>query len=242
LDIDVERLAAILRQIIRKGQEDGCCIHSALGRNMLHDLESLIGSSVIATDGEIGTVRNFLFDDESWKIRYLVVDVGNWLKRRDVVLAISAVEKPDWAHKTFHVRLAREQVRNSPDIDTEKPVSRQQEIAMRDYWGWVTYWVDKEMSWAAPTPTGVKYPIHTKEDQHLRSAKDLNGYDVWATDAEIGFLEGFIVDEASWHLGYLNVKCGDWLQRRWVLLPTRWVQAVSWANRRIDLHHTREGI
>ena len=56
-----------------------------LGRTMFHDLETLIESSVIATDGEMGSVRNFLFDEQSWTIRYLVVDVGNWLKRRAVV-------------------------------------------------------------------------------------------------------------------------------------------------------------
>jgi len=55
--------------------------------------------SVAATDGEMGSVRNFLFDDQSWKVSYLVVDVGNWLKRRDVVLPITALEKPDWQTK-----------------------------------------------------------------------------------------------------------------------------------------------
>jgi sporulation protein YlmC with PRC-barrel domain len=209
---------------------------------MLHDLETLVGSAVLATDGEIGSVRDFLFDDESWGVRYLVVDVGNWLKKRDVILAITAVEQPDWTKKTFHVRLAKDQVRNSPDVDAEKPVSRQQEIAMRDYWGWMAYWVDKEMGGSVPAPTGVKYPLHTKEDPHLRSAMNLNGYEIWAPDAEIGRLEGFIMDEASWNLGYLNIKGGEWIQSRWVLVPTRWVKSVSWAKRRIDLLHSLEEI
>ena len=69
---------------------------------MLHDLETFTGSAVIATDGEMGSVRNFLFDDLSWTIRYLVVEVGNWLTRRTVVVAITAVEHPDWVKKTFH--------------------------------------------------------------------------------------------------------------------------------------------
>jgi uncharacterized protein YrrD len=87
---------------------------------MLLDLETLRGSTVIATDGEIGTVRNFLFDGLSWRIHYLVVDVGTWFKRRDVVLAISAVEQPDWTKRTILVRLSKEQVRDSPNVDTEK--------------------------------------------------------------------------------------------------------------------------
>ena len=208
---------------------------------MFHDLGTLTGSSVIATDGEMGSVRNFLFDGQSWTIRYLVVDVGSWLSRRAVVLAITAVEKPDWAKKTFHVRLTKEQVRNSPDVDAEKPVSWQQEIAMSEYFGWPVYWQDNEFSSAPSIAVGRKFPVHTEEDSHLRSAWDVVGYEVWAADGEIGRLEGFIVDDASWHLGYLDVKTGDWLHGRSVLVPTRSVESISWAHRRVQLKKgTRE--
>lgn len=91
---------------------------------------------MIATDGEIGSVCNFFFDDQSWTIRYVVVDVRSWLRRRDVLIAVTALEQPDWTQKTFRVQLRKEQVRHSPDVDSKKPVSRQQEIAMNDYYGW----------------------------------------------------------------------------------------------------------
>ena len=141
---------------------------------MLCDLKALIGSPVVATDGEMGSVRNFLFDDQSWKVRYLVVDVGNWLKRRDVILPITALEKPDWTNKTCHAHLTKEQVRNSPDVDAEMPVSRQQEIAMRDYFGPLASWVDSEFGISA-MPTGMKYPVHTAEVLHLRSTSHMLG-------------------------------------------------------------------
>jgi uncharacterized protein YrrD len=208
---------------------------------MLCDLKALIGSPVAATDGEIGSVRSFFFDDQSWKIRYVVVDVGNWLKRRDVVLPITVLEKPDWANKTCRAHLTMDQVHNSPDVDTEEPVSRQQEIAMRDYFGPLASWVDSELGMPA-APTGMKYPLHTAEVLHLRSTSHMLGYQVWATDGEFGVLEGFVMDEASWHLGYLDVKSGDWLKNRSVLVPTRWVQSVSWTEFRIHLHHTKTGI
>jgi uncharacterized protein YrrD len=207
---------------------------------MFHSLETLTNASVIATDGEIGTVRGFLFDDQSWTIRYLIIDVGSWLSRRAVVLAIAAVEEPDWTKRTFRVHLTKEQVRNSPDIDTEMPVSRQQEIAMKEYFGWPAYWEDSEFGFLSSVPTGTEYPVHTKENSHLRSAWGLLGYAVWATDRELGRLEGFIMDDASWHLGYLDVKAGDWLHRRSVLVPTRWVESISWADRRLTLHQSRE--
>jgi hypothetical protein len=172
-----------------------------------------------------------------------VVDVGNWLKHRPVLVAITAVEQPDWTKKAFRVRLTKEQVRNSPDVDTEKPVSRQQEIAMQEYFGWAAYWEDS--AWidiVPPVPTGMEYPVHAKEDTDLRSVCDLQGYDVWATDGEVGCLESFILDDDGWHLGYLSVKTGDWLYRRSVLVSTRWVKSISWAHRRIDSNHAREHV
>ena len=208
---------------------------------MLCDLKALIGSPVVATDGETGSVRSFLFDDQSWKVRYLVVDVGNWLKRRDVVLPITALERPDWTNRLCHAHLTKEQVRDSPEVDAEMPVSRQQEIAMHDYFGPLASWVESEFD-TSLTPTGMKYPVHTTEVLHLRSTSHMLGYHVWATDGDFGILEGFVMDEASWHLGYLDVKSGDWLHNRSVLIPTRWVQSVSWTEFRIHLHHTKAGI
>jgi hypothetical protein len=206
---------------------------------MLHELKSLIGSHVIATDGRIGGIRTFLFDDRSWKVGYVVVDVGGWLKRREVVLSIGALAQPDWANCTFRVPLTRQQVHDSPDIDTEKSVSLQQEIAMREYFGRFACWVDAEFGMSSE-PTGVKYPVHGTEDCHLRSTIDPLGYEVWATDGDMGIVEGFVVDRDSWRLGYLDVKAGSWLPDRTVLVPTGWVDRVSWPERRVYLHNTRE--
>jgi len=168
--------------------------------------------------------------------------VGHFLKRREVVLAISAVEQPDWANRRFHVNYTKEQVRNSPDVDTEKPVTRQQEIAMEEYFHWLAYWIDSGLGVGSTLPPGSDYPVNTGEDPHLRNALDVSGYAVWATDGEIGELYGFVMDEISWHLGYLDVKAGHWLHSRSVLIPTRWVKSVLWARQRVNLQHTREGI
>lgn len=208
---------------------------------MLHDLNALIGSPVIATDGESGSVHDFLFNDQSWKVLYLVVDVGNWLQRRDVVLPITALGKTDWTKRSCRTHLTKEQVHNSPDVDAEKPVSREQEIAMRDYFGPLASWVDGELG-MPPMPTGMKYPVKTPGVPHLRSTSHVKGYHVWATDGDFGTLDGFLMDEASWQLGYLDVRGGDWLHDRSVLIPTRWVQSVSWAQFRVNLHHTMAGI
>jgi len=203
---------------------------------MLRSLEDSTDVSVIAADGEIGKVRNFLFDDHSWKIRYLVVDVGGWLTRRDVVISVSVIDQPDWTTKTFRVHLTKERIRHSPDVDSKKPVSRQQEIAMREYYGWPAYWENPNAEFlSAALVVGRDFPVRTEEDPHLRSTDDVTGYEVWAKDGEIGRLENFIVDEASWHIGYLDVKAGDWLHRRSILVPTSEVASVSWAHHRVNM-------
>ena len=211
---------------------------------MFRSLGDLMGASMIATDGEIGRICNFLFDDESWKIRYCVVDVGHWLARREVLLSMSAIDQPDWKTKTLRARLTKEQLRNGPDVDSKKPVSRQQEIAMREYFGWPAYWdtvVDKVFP-PNLIPAGREFPVHTEEDNHLRSWEDVIGYEVWASDGVVGCLESFVVDDAVWHIGYLDVKTGEGLESRSVLVPTSWVKSISWADHHVNLQGSRERI
>ncbi len=207
---------------------------------MFRDLETLTGSRVIAADGEIGKVTDFLFSDQSWTIGYLVVDVRSWLIRRDVVLAVAAVKESDWSKKVFRIQLTRDQVRDSPVVQSAEPVSRQQEIAMAEYFGRFACWVDRQAG-ASSIPTGTEYPLHTKGNPHLRSVWHLTGYKVWCAGAEIGRLEGFIVDESAWHIGYLNTKAGDWPASRLLLIPTHSVQSISWADHRVKLHRSQYG-
>jgi uncharacterized protein YrrD len=206
-----------------------------------HTLEALSGGSVLATDGEIGHVRNFLFDDQTWTVRYIVVDVRSWMSRHDVLIAVSALDEPAWASPFFRANLTRDQVRRSPDVDSEKPVARQQEIAMREYYGWPSSWTKLSIELPLVSiPAGREFPAKAPANSHLRSVNDLTGYSVWSDDREVGRLENFIVDKSSWHLGYLDVKTGNWLYSHSVLIPTRWVKDISWADHRVNLRHVPE--
>jgi hypothetical protein len=207
---------------------------------MVHSLDLITGASILATDGEMGTVGNFLFEDVSWMIRYLVVDCGSWLARRRVLIAVTAVDQPDWGQKVFRVHLTKEQIRHGPDIDTARPVSRQQEIAMSRYFGWPTYWSVRIPD--VRYTTEMEYPSADPGDPHLRSVWDIAGYEVWALDGEVGHLDDFIMDEAGWHIGYLVVNTGDWLNRRQLVISARSVKSISWANRRVNLLAEREKI
>lgn len=84
---------------------------------MLHKTSYVRGFHLMATDGEIGHVDDFLIDAD-WMVRYLVVDVSNWIGGKSVLIAPSAVEKIDSPEKKIHVRLSRDEVKNGPSVDS----------------------------------------------------------------------------------------------------------------------------
>ena len=107
---------------------------------MLRSAKELRGYAIGASDGDIGQVDDLYFDDEAWVMRYLAVDTGTWLSGRRVLISPISLGQPDWMAQRLPVALTRERVRNSPDIDTQKPVSRQHEADYFGYYGYPYYW------------------------------------------------------------------------------------------------------
>ena len=107
---------------------------------MLRHAKELEHYELRARDGKIGHVDDFFFDDRTWTVRYLVVDTGTWLDSRKVLISPTAVSRAEWDKKCLPVNLTQEQVRNSPSIDTEVPVSREHEAALTQYYNWPAYW------------------------------------------------------------------------------------------------------
>ena len=229
---------------------------------MLRQTKDLQDLAISATDGAIGDVKDFYFDDEAWAIRYIVVETGSWLSSRKVLISPIAAEKPDWAAKLLPVRLTREQVKNSPAIDTDMPVTRQHETDYLDYYGYPYYWGGMGL-WGAAEYPGMLLPGYVSDaaaradtdsvqarteahrrdqDPHLRSCKAVVGYDIKASDGEIGQVQGLIVDEDSWAIRYVLVSTGSWWSGHEVLVAPQWIQRVSWAQRSVVVDLTREAL
>ena len=148
--------------------------------------------TIQATDGEIGSVEQFYFDDETWAIRYLVVKTGSWLDQRQVLISPFSIVRLNWEEKRLEVSLTKKQVEGSPDIDTQRPVFRQHEIAYLDYYGYPYYWSGPYMWGPAMYPEGLAASTKAgsdvsssvvprnmwKEsaDVHLRSTQVVSGY------------------------------------------------------------------
>jgi sporulation protein YlmC with PRC-barrel domain len=202
---------------------------------MKRNIDSLIGYGIEATDGEIGTVKDFYFDDETWTIRYLIVKTGNWLSGRKVLISPVVLTKKEWVNKLIPVNLTKEQVENSPDIDTDKPVSRQKEAMLNQHHFWKNYWGSG--SYGGEMGIGNALPIRIKasdrdpsEDIHLCSIAEVGGYAIHALDGEIGHVGDFIIDDETWQLLDLVVDTHNWIGGKKVLIAVRHVRSISFLN------------
>lgn len=219
---------------------------------MLRSIGELVGYTISATDGDIGQVDDFLFDDTSWIVRYLVADTGAWLARRRVLLSTVALGEADWSGHVFSVHLSKQQIEESPELDTEQPVSRQREEDLFSHYAWSPYWHTAAVGsgvGAAAVAEMVKGGRRQEEagqarpgDPHLRSVKEVTGYRLLATDGEFGEVADFIVDDDQWRIQYMVVDTGDWLTSKQVLMAPTWVETVAWAQRRVHVDLTKATI
>jgi sporulation protein YlmC with PRC-barrel domain len=222
---------------------------------MLRNVNDLRGFAVHATDGIIGEVDDFYFDDEDWAIRYLIVDTGGWLSGRKVLISPYAIGVPDWDGRKLPVSLTKAQVEGSPDIDTQKPVSRQHEAHYSSYYGYPYYW-GSEGLWGLGSYPGIlpadaaaaqdspvrPIPTEPAADAHLRSCKEIVGYHIEAQDGDIGHVDDVLVDDQSWALRYLIVNTSNWWGGHLVLVSPQWVDAVSWPDSKVSVGLTRQAV
>src|ERR1035438_5024444 len=162
------------------------------GKIMLQSIKQLHGNRLGASDGDIGHVKDFYFDDRNWVVRYLVADTGSWLPGRQVLLSPHAFGSLHQDGKVLRVKLTRKKIEDSPAIETHKPVSRQHEEEDHRYYGWPAYWLGDGM-WGTsgtsvletpPTLSGGSTatigPQPNPADAHLRSTQAVSGYHVQA--------------------------------------------------------------
>jgi len=221
---------------------------------MLINSKTLKGFSVHARDGELGVVDELYFDDQSWAIRYFTIETGGWLAGRPVLISPISVLQADWVARQFHVSLTKAQIEHSPDIDTHRPVSRRHEAEYLGYYGYPYYWGGPMMWGPAFYPASLAVPaaaaskgtvgaIHDESpDSHLRCTSAVIGYGIEATDGEIGHVDGFLVDDTTWAIRYMEVATKNWWPGKKVLVSPAWIHDVSWLRSQVTIDVSRESI
>jgi hypothetical protein len=189
------------------------------------------GYAVAGTDGRLGTVIDLLFDDASWTMRWLVVRTGDWFPNHDVLLPVSAVGQLDPVRREFRVALTVQQIRDSPRIERDLPVSRQEEAGspLR------RAAVGRLAGYAVLSASGAN-------DPHLRSMEAVLGHLVHANDGLIGHVDDFLVDDAAWSIRFIKIDTRDWGPARRVSLSPRLVRRIDWLARAVHLHVDRRAI
>lgn len=218
---------------------------------MLRSVNELLGYRLDAADDVVGTVSNFLFDEDNWTIRWMVVDTGTWLPGRKVLISPIMLGTPDWNAKLFPVNMTKEEVENAPGLGFDEPVSRQYERKYFDQYGWPYYWAGAGVWGTAPTPMAMisredksdTVPESPEVGDHvLRSVQEVLGYRIQATDDGVGHVEDFVVDDESWTIRYMVVDTRNWLPGRKVLVAPDWIEDMHWTDAKVSVRLTRAAI
>jgi len=222
---------------------------------MLRNASGINGYSIFASDGHVGNIRDFLFDDVCWVVRWLVVDTGRWHANHRVLLPPSVLGHPNRAKREFAVRLTIQEIKNSPAIDTDEPISQQIESNIYDYYRLVPYWGVGHYLRRYGFSGGLELPglVRPREakipeigphsgDPHLRSIESVTGYHVHALDGDIGHVEDFRLEDADWSVHYFVVDSRNWWPEKKVLVSLRSAQSIDWKARQIDLDVDRRAV
>jgi uncharacterized protein YwbE len=215
---------------------------------MLEKARTLSGYKLRSLDGDIGKVKEFYFDDHHWTIRYLVVDTGDWLADRLVLVSPHSLGEVNKEQRYIAVDLTKKQIEGSPSWNSDKPVSRQLEEDFYGYYGWPAYWsgafmwgpysyIPREREESSKVNSGGR-----AWDPHLRSSSTVHGYTIQAKDGEIGHIADFVVDDETWSIRYMIVDTQNWWPGKKVLVSPRWIERVSWAESKVFVNLLRETI
>ncbi len=215
---------------------------------MICGLKQLFGYDVVTTNGELGSVNDLYFDDHTWTVRYIVVDTGEWLPGRRVLISPEKVVAPDHQEERISVEMTTQEVQSSPGVHADLPVSEQERIDLGRYYVWAPAWgAIGQPVYGAPLtrvpPVGVgREQVQQGGDANLRSVDEVTGYYIGATDGEIGHAEDFIAEIGEWIIRYMVVDTRNWLPGRKVLIPPDAIQSVSWNEGTVEVNLSRDQV
>jgi uncharacterized protein YrrD len=223
----------------------------------MHTIKELNGAEIVARDGAIGSVDDVYFDDERWAVRYLVVDTGNWLPGRKVLISPASVPAQESSADEIRVALTREEVRSAPDTSEDPPISRLLEAAHARHYRYPYYWGGPYLWGAAAVPLARLTPEEAQRarpseygemeqmmeqrarESHVRSGAQVLGYSIRAADGELGHVEDFLIDDENWAIAGMVVDTRNWLPGKKVLVPPEAISSIDWSSREVRVRLKR---
>jgi sporulation protein YlmC with PRC-barrel domain len=235
--------------------------------NMLLRAKTLKSYSMLASDGELGSLDDFYFDSDTATIRYFVGDTRTWFFGGKVLLSPLSFKEIDRSNERIAVNATKDQIKDSPKPEEHEPITRRYEQQLSSYYGWENYWADNAArrditGFQAHAPMmppifnpegpreehdGLKSDeAHAseqqyREDQQLISVEDIKGYKVHTADGEAGKIHDCVIDDEDWKIRYFVVNVGGFFNKELVLVSIDWLNDVSWRDHTItfDLENKR---
>jgi hypothetical protein len=213
---------------------------------MLRSVYTMMGYSIVATDGEAGKVFDVLFDDKIWSTAYLVASVGGILGKKKVLLPPTTLGQPDLKTKAFPVAYSKDQVNSSLEVSLEKPFLKRDEVPLH---------VDPEWSRTSPpssspleddgparssSQSDARQPSLEADDPHLRSAKEILRCRIQAIDGIVGHVGDLLADDVSWAIRYIVIHTPSSLHHKRILISPLWVRSIAWPEETVKVDFTTQ--
>jgi hypothetical protein len=109
----------------------------------LRSTRHVTGYALMAEDGEVGEVGDFIINDHTWAIEYMLITTGNWWSGKNVLIAPRWTESINWAESKVFVRVSRDVIKESPELASESLISRDYEERLHQHYQHKGYWDDK---------------------------------------------------------------------------------------------------
>jgi hypothetical protein len=199
---------------------------------MLLLTKQIEGAVVEASDGKLGKLVDFLFDDRDWSIKNLVLDAGTWLNSRRVTLPPDLIQRKDWAdHRLMITGLTREQVVKSPNVETHVPVGDLSKLEEATIIDWGLYWIKI-----------LDHPWQVSDDPHIRNTEEMIKYHLRETDGRMGHIADFLIDDEVWQIKFIEADTRNWWPGKHVLIAPERIDSIDGENRIVHVNLSREAL
>lgn len=217
----------------------------------IRGIASITGFSILAKDGEIGRVSDLYFDNQQWVARYLIIDTGEWLAGRQLLLPPMAIQSIDWDNKSIFLNLSKDQIEASPAIAFGEQITQQWERDLFANLGWSGYWNGDKLWGKNDVPdasfrpsveiAGQDTPIE-QPSSHLTRAVEVIGYRVQGLDDGLGNISDLLVDDHSWEIRWMMVDTRPWWFGGNVLVNIKAIDRMATDTKSIHVNLTKEEV
>lgn len=224
---------------------------------MKYSLKDLKSCKIITTDDADGKVKDILFDENTWIIRYIEADFGMTFASRRLLIPRGLLKEVNLKDKAINISLTSDELKNCPKPEDDKPISRIFEEQLNRHYGTDIYWQNPDYNTYGGTSFGPYYntpriigttpPIVADDPENkmktsLQNFNEVEGYSIHVSDGKLGHVEDFIVDDNIWQITFLIIDTSSWPWGKKVILPVNQVETIDFGFREARLNLNSETV